>query len=64
MPPQEGAEKIKDTANSQGLGHTINGGCYTTVPQRHPEEMEGCHLGREAKTLPPQLTETLTNTLS
>lgn len=56
VPPQEEAEKIKGTTNSQGLGCTINRGCYTTVPQRCTEGMEGCHLGTEAKTLPPQPT--------
>lgn len=44
MPHQEEAEKIKDTANSQVIGHTINGACYTAVPQGCPEGMEGCHL--------------------
>jgi len=32
--------------------------------QRCPEGMEGCHLWKEAKTFPLQLTETLTSTLS
>lgn len=44
MPHQEEAEKIKDTANSQVIGHTINGACYTAVPQGYPKGMEGCHL--------------------
>lgn len=45
MPHQEKAEKTKDTANSQVIGHTINRACYTAVPQGCPEGMEGSHLG-------------------
>lgn len=33
MPVQEEAEKIKEPANGQGLGHTIKRSRYTTVPQ-------------------------------
>lgn len=45
MSHQEEAGKIKDIANSQVTGHTINRACYTAVPQGCSEGMEGCHLG-------------------